>query len=183
MSTTINKEEIQKFSRLADEWWDVNGKFKPLHMFNPIRIEYITEKIKIHFKLKDVSFKDWTKLFFWTTVTHPLLDAHTTWGTQFFWPFNYRLAYQNIFVVDPIYTLPFLGFLIIAMSLKKENPRRSKFNNIGLSVSSTYLILTLIFKWISFQEFKQGLENQKDRICRNGYQAISIKCNTMVVLN
>ena len=40
MSTTINKEEIQKFSKLADEWWDVNGKFKPLHMFNPIRIEY-----------------------------------------------------------------------------------------------------------------------------------------------
>ena len=35
MSTTINKEEIQKFSKLADEWWDVNGKFKPLHMFNP----------------------------------------------------------------------------------------------------------------------------------------------------
>ena len=52
MSTTINKEEIQKFSKLAEEWWDVNGKFKPLHMFNPIRIEYITEKIKIHFKLK-----------------------------------------------------------------------------------------------------------------------------------
>ena len=53
MSTTINKEEIQKFSKLAEEWWDVNGKFKPLHMFNPIRIEYITEKIKIHFKLKN----------------------------------------------------------------------------------------------------------------------------------
>lgn len=116
---------------------------------------------KIHFKLKDVSFKDWTKLFFWTTVTHPLLDAHTTWGTQFFWPFNYRLAYQNIFVVDPLYTLPFLIFLIIVMTLKKENPKRSKFNTIGLSVSSTYLILTLIFKWVSFQEFKQGLENQK----------------------
>ena len=52
MSTTINKEEIQKFSKLADEWWDVNGKFKPLHMFNPIRIEYITESIKNHFKIK-----------------------------------------------------------------------------------------------------------------------------------
>ena len=52
MSTTINKEEIQKFSRLADEWWDVNGKFKPLHMFNPIRIEYISENIKNHFNLK-----------------------------------------------------------------------------------------------------------------------------------
>ena len=52
MSTTINKEEIQKFSRLAEEWWDVNGKFKPLHMFNPIRIEYITETIKKYYKLK-----------------------------------------------------------------------------------------------------------------------------------
>ncbi len=49
--STINKEEIQKFSDLADEWWDVNGKFKPLHMFNPIRIEYITEKIKQEFNL------------------------------------------------------------------------------------------------------------------------------------
>jgi 2-polyprenyl-6-hydroxyphenyl methylase/3-demethylubiquinone-9 3-methyltransferase len=51
MTTTINKEEIQKFSKLADEWWDVKGKFKPLHMFNPIRIEYITDKIKQHFKI------------------------------------------------------------------------------------------------------------------------------------
>ena len=47
--TTINKAEIQKFSDLAEEWWDVKGKFKPLHMFNPIRIEYIVENIKQHF--------------------------------------------------------------------------------------------------------------------------------------
>ena len=51
MSTTINKEEIQKFSKLAEEWWDVQGKFKPLHLFNPIRIEYITEKIKENLNL------------------------------------------------------------------------------------------------------------------------------------
>ena len=50
--STINKEEIQKFSKLAEEWWDVNGKFKPLHMFNPIRIEYITENIIKHFKIR-----------------------------------------------------------------------------------------------------------------------------------
>ena len=50
--TTINKEEIQKFSNLADQWWDVKGKFKPLHLFNPIRIEYITDQIKLHFNLK-----------------------------------------------------------------------------------------------------------------------------------
>ena len=51
--TTINKEEIQKFSNLADEWWDVKGKFKPLHMFNPTRIEYITSKIKNYFKIQN----------------------------------------------------------------------------------------------------------------------------------
>ena len=51
--TTINKEEIQKFSKLADEWWDVSAKFKPLHMFNPIRIDYILNKTKKHFNLKN----------------------------------------------------------------------------------------------------------------------------------
>ena len=53
--TTINKEEIQKFSNLAEEWWDVNGKFKPLHKFNPIRIEHILEYSYLHF---DISSKD-----------------------------------------------------------------------------------------------------------------------------
>ena len=48
--TTINQEEIQKFSKLSEEWWDVSGKFKPLHMFNPIRIEYILEKTSNHFQ-------------------------------------------------------------------------------------------------------------------------------------
>ena len=55
--TTVNKEEIQKFSRMADEWWDVNGKFKPLHMFNPTRIEYILDISLKHFHLgRDESF-------------------------------------------------------------------------------------------------------------------------------
>ena len=49
--TTINIEEIQKFSKLADEWWDVNGKFKPLHMFNPIRIDYILDTVSKYFKI------------------------------------------------------------------------------------------------------------------------------------
>ncbi len=49
--TTINKEEIQKFSKLAEEWWNANGKFKPLHEFNPIRLSYIIDKCSFHFKL------------------------------------------------------------------------------------------------------------------------------------
>jgi 2-polyprenyl-6-hydroxyphenyl methylase/3-demethylubiquinone-9 3-methyltransferase len=49
--TTINKKEIEKFSKMADEWWDPNGKFKPLHKFNPIRIQYIKENIIKNFNL------------------------------------------------------------------------------------------------------------------------------------
>ena len=59
MSTTINKEEIQKFSKLADEWWDVNGKFKPLHMFNPTRIEYILNLCSSRYKVnRDLPLKN-----------------------------------------------------------------------------------------------------------------------------
>ena len=42
---TVNIEEIRKFEKLAHEWWDPHGKFKPLHKFNPIRIQYIKEKL------------------------------------------------------------------------------------------------------------------------------------------
>jgi 2-polyprenyl-6-hydroxyphenyl methylase/3-demethylubiquinone-9 3-methyltransferase len=49
--STINKDEINKFSKIAEEWWDINGKFKPLHMFNPIRIEYILDVALNYFKI------------------------------------------------------------------------------------------------------------------------------------
>ena len=49
---TVNKKEIEKFSKMATEWWDPKGKFKPLHKFNPIRIQYIKENIISNFKLK-----------------------------------------------------------------------------------------------------------------------------------
>ena len=49
--STINKDEINKFSKIADEWWDINGKFKPLHMFNPIRIGYILNITSNYFKI------------------------------------------------------------------------------------------------------------------------------------
>jgi 2-polyprenyl-6-hydroxyphenyl methylase/3-demethylubiquinone-9 3-methyltransferase len=49
---SVNKKEIEKFSKMAAEWWDPSGKFKPLHKFNPIRIRYIKENIIKSFKLK-----------------------------------------------------------------------------------------------------------------------------------
>ena len=50
---TVNKTEIDKFSKLASEWWDPNGKFKPLHKFNPVRLEYIKKSIIKKFKNKN----------------------------------------------------------------------------------------------------------------------------------
>ena len=55
-SNTINKLEIAKFSKIATEWWSPNGKFKPLHKFNPIRIKYLKENMMEHFKLKQTNF-------------------------------------------------------------------------------------------------------------------------------
>ena len=49
--STIDNEEISKFQAMADEWWDPSGKFKPLHMLNPCRLQYITEQISWHFDL------------------------------------------------------------------------------------------------------------------------------------
>jgi len=49
--TTVDKKEIEKFSKLAKDWWNPKGKFKPLHLFNPARIKFIKEKLIVHFKL------------------------------------------------------------------------------------------------------------------------------------
>ena len=53
---SINKKEIEKFSNMATEWWDPEGKFKPLHKFNPIRIKYIKENIVKEFQLKNKKY-------------------------------------------------------------------------------------------------------------------------------
>lgn len=51
--TSIDEQELSKFNKTADQWWDLNGEFKILHQINPIRINYILEKIKSHFKITD----------------------------------------------------------------------------------------------------------------------------------
>ena len=51
--STINKKEIEKFSKIAEEWWNPSGKFKPLHKFNPIRISYIKNNIIKTMKITD----------------------------------------------------------------------------------------------------------------------------------
>ncbi len=109
---------------------------------------------------KRANFKEWFWFWFLCFVTHPLLDAHTTWGTQLFWPFDLRLAYKNIFVIDPLYTLPFMIFLILAMLQKRGSIKRRRFNNLGLIVSSAYMLLTLILKGVTYNKFETALEKQ-----------------------
>ncbi|WP_417855089.1 metal-dependent hydrolase [Xanthomarina gelatinilytica] len=105
-------------------------------------------------------FKAWSWLFFWAFITHPILDAHTTWGTQLFWPLEYRLAFKSIFVIDPLYTLPFLLFLILAMFQKRDAPKRRLYNKVGIIISSSYLLLTFVLKGMAFNEFEMALKDQ-----------------------
>ena len=51
--STVNKEEIDKFTQMSEEWWNPNGKFKPLHKFNPVRVKYIKNNTQVHFKIKN----------------------------------------------------------------------------------------------------------------------------------
>ena len=104
--------------------------------------------------------KGWSWLFFWAFITHPMLDAHTTWGTQLFWPFDMRLAFKTIFAIDPLYTLPFLVFLILAMRQNRNTEKRGKYNKIGLIISTCYLLLTFLLKGIAFSQFEAALKAQ-----------------------
>ncbi|TQD38857.1 metal-dependent hydrolase [Haloflavibacter putidus] len=107
------------------------------------------------------SWKSWSWLFFWGLFTHPLLDGFTTWGTQLFWPLDIRLAFKSIFVIDPLYTLPFLTFLILTMRQKRTSLKRKRYNQLGLLISSLYLVLGLVLKGLAFQQFEKNLETQK----------------------
>ena len=106
------------------------------------------------------NFKGWSWLFFWGFITHSILDAHTSWGTQLFWPYDLRIAFKTIFVIDPLYTVPFLVCLILAMFHKRNTEKRRFYNTLGLIISSSYLMLTFFIKWVAFTKFEHALENQ-----------------------
>ena len=113
--------------------------------------------------------KDWILLFFLSIFTHPLLDSFTPYGTQLFLPFsNYRVAINNISVVDPIYTLPFLLCLIVVMFFRRKSAKRKLWNTIGIGISSFYMLLTLANKVYINNVFKKSLE--KNSISYNRYQ-------------
>lgn len=93
------------------------------------------------------NLKDWYWLYFLSLFTHPLLDSFTPYGTQLFTPFsNYRVAFNNISVVDLLYTIPFLTCIIILMFYNRKTERRRWWLKVGFIISSAYMVLTLVNK-------------------------------------
>ncbi len=104
------------------------------------------------------SVRLWISAVFFTMLTHALLDCFTSWGTQLFWPHPVRIAWHTIFVADPLYTVPFLLFLIATMFIRRTKPLRQWVMWIGIALSTSYLALTVVHKSIANRYFEQVLE-------------------------
>jgi len=112
-------------------------------------------------RLGSSTLKDWRVLFFLSLFTHPLLDCFTPYGTQLFYPFsNYRIAFNNISVADPLYTLPFLICLIVLMFYKRKNSKRQLWLKLGIGISSIYMLFTLGNKFYTNSIFENSLQEQ-----------------------
>jgi inner membrane protein len=102
--------------------------------------------LKLKFKTDVIS----SQRLFWlcclSLTTHPILDAFTSYGTQLFWPLaSHPVSIASIFAVDPLYTLPLLvGCAYLWYGKDKRKARRA--NHIGLMLSSSYLLLSVILQ-------------------------------------
>lgn len=121
---------------------------------------WFTYKLYNSRKRKETTLlKDWVLLFFLSIFTHPILDCFTPYGTQLFAPFsNYRVAFNNISVVDPLYTLPFLICMIVVLFFKRTNVKRLRWTKAGIYISSFYIFFTVINKFYMDSVFKKSFE-------------------------
>ena len=105
------------------------------------------------------TLKNWIWLFFLSIFTHPILDSFTPYGTQLFLPFSdYRVAFNNISVVDPLYTLPFLLCLLVAMFYNRKRTRRTAWVKAGIYISSAYMLFTIGNKIHIDSVFKESFD-------------------------
>jgi inner membrane protein len=113
------------------------------------------------YRNEHATFRDWTLLFFLGFTTHAILDSCTTWGTQLFWPFtNYGVAFYNIFVIDPLYTLPFLACVVAVAFHDRRSKKRRVWNNAGLIISSLYILFSFAAQSYAKGAFKQSMAEQ-----------------------
>jgi inner membrane protein len=110
----------------------------------------------------NISFGKWYLFWFSCLFTHALLDCCTTYGTQFFLPFtNYLVAFNNISVIDPLYTIPFLLILSGCLLFRRNHPARRKFLWSSIIISSSYMMGTFVLKYNAHQKFRNDLESNK----------------------
>ena len=106
-----------------------------------------------------ISLKRSITLVFFCLLTHVILDAFTSWGTQILWPLTDRFALKTIFVIDPLYTIPLLISLIYVFKTKGDFLRK-KYVFRGLIISSCYLLITCGIKLFALNKFENALKNQ-----------------------
>jgi inner membrane protein len=116
-----------------------------------------------HNKWKDlISFRRW--YIFWASVliTHALLDCCTTYGTQLLLPFtDYLVGFNNITVVDPLWTIPFMLLLLVALFLKRESPKRIRWALAACSYAGLYMLLTFYHKYTVHRHFESELKTNR----------------------
>jgi inner membrane protein len=123
------------------------------------------------------TFRDWYWLFFLAFATHWLLDCFTAFGTQIFQPFSdYRVAFNNIAVVDPAYTIPFLICVIIVSNIRRNTRKRKIMNWVGIGISSFYMLLTILNKFHVDHVFDKALASR-------GIEAIRCRTSPTILNN
>lgn len=102
----------------------------------------------------------WLAAIFFALVTHPLLDAHTAYGTQLFWPLESPpIMWSTLFIIDPLYTLPLVVGVVIA-SISPYARRASVALIAGLALSSAYLA----WSWIGKIQVERHARAELDRL-------------------
>lgn len=115
-------------------------------------------------KKEKISRKQAGWFVFAAWFTHVLLDCFTVYGTSVFWPLPVpRVAFNNLFIIDPAFTLPMLVTLVWLAFLrtKKEIPKRRKLNAWGLGISAAYVILSVMMKFTASAGFDADLARRK----------------------
>ncbi|TVZ55925.1 inner membrane protein [Lutibacter sp. Hel_I_33_5] len=129
-------------------------------VFGSFFFGWITHKLyNTRSRIGTTTQKNWIWLFFLSMFTHPILDSFTPYGTQLFAPFSdYRVAFNNISVADPFYTIPFLLCLIILLFFNRKRTRRTWWLKTGIYISSAYMLFTIGNKLYMDSVFKKSFD-------------------------
>lgn len=105
--------------------------------------------------------KRWFYLVFLSLSTHAILDSFTVYGTQLMWPITeYPFAVSNLFIIDPLYSLPLLAGLVIALLPTTTPTVAKRLNTLGIVISSVYIAWSLVAKVFIDQKIETALKQK-----------------------